>query len=51
MKRKDELTWQDIQKIVEIADSILPINNVLKIYPTQKEYYSAVLERYENSLT
>lgn len=50
-----ELTWQDVKKIIKIADRLIndAINRVFKedgdvtdIYPTEESYYTEVLNEY-----
>ena len=59
-----ELTWQDVKKIIKIADRLISdavnkafngeINETTDIYPTEESYYAEVLNQYnehENDTT
>lgn len=59
-----DLTWQDIKKIIKIADGLInkSVNKVLNkeagditdIYPTEESYYTEVLNKFnecENGTT
>lgn len=39
-----DLTWQDIKRIVNIADDLLRDDSVLS---SEEEYYTEVLKRYK----
>ena len=39
-----ELTWQDVQKIVEIADEVITAENIK--FGNEETYYSEVLRRF-----
>lgn len=46
------LTWQDIQMIVAIADHLLEVlkpGEHAQKYPTDESYYSAVLDEYNRT--
>jgi len=48
-KTKQELTWQDIKRIVKIADDLLPghdTEQLLSEFQTEEAYYKEVLRRY-----
>ena len=47
---KNELTWQDIQRIVKIADNLcnsLDYEQILKM--GEKGYYTEILNRFNNT--
>lgn len=47
---KNELTWQDIQRIVQIADNLcnsLDYEQVLRM--GEKDYYTEILNRFNNT--
>ena len=47
---KQELTWQDIKRIVKIADDLLPghdIEQLLSEFQTEEAYYKEVLKRFK----
>ena len=47
-KRQDELTWEDIKRIVKIADSMLTGTAWDAVeYPNEQKYYEEVLRRYK----
>ena len=51
MADKNKLTWEDIKRIVEIADSLMPYVCVKQGYlehnfQSEEEYYKEVLRRY-----
>lgn len=45
------MTWQEIKRIINIADNIIleDPNNVEIRYSSEEEYYKEVLKRYEES--
>ena len=48
---KAELTWEDVKRIVEIADSLLPYASVKLAdleheFQTEQMYYEEVLKRF-----
>lgn len=48
-KTKQELTWQDIKSIVNIADDLLPghdTEQLLSEFQTEESYYQEVLKRF-----
>ncbi len=49
-KTKQELTWQDIKRIVTIADDLLPghdTEQLLSEFQTEESYYQEVLKRFK----
>lgn len=47
---KQELTWQDIKRIVIIADGLLPEHDteqLLSEFQTEESYYQEVLKRFK----
>lgn len=46
--KKDNLTWEDCKKIVEIADNLLCENIELCHNAGEQAYYEEVLKRYQN---
>ena len=44
-----KLTWEDVKRIVKIADHI--ITHETGHYPTERTYYEEVLKRYNNDKT
>lgn len=42
---KEELTWQDVKRIVEIADDI--IRKACYEHMSEEEYYTEVLRRFK----
>lgn len=45
-KNMQELTWQDIQRIVEIADEVITAENIK--FGNEETYYSEILRRFKN---
>ena len=48
-----ELTWQDIKRIVEIADQLMPyatvkLGGLEHDFQTEEGYFTEVLKRYHN---
>jgi len=49
---KDELTWEDIKRIVNIADDLLPgidTAAILSEFQTEEAYYKEILKRYKET--
>lgn len=47
-KKQDELTWEDIKRIIQIADSMLTGTAWDAVdYPDEQKYYEQVLEKYK----
>lgn len=43
----NELTWQDVKQIVNIANMLIVSNEPSK-FPTEKRFYEEVLKEYNN---
>ncbi len=50
-KKQDELTWEDIRRIVHIADMLLVDDKPLSNFPTEPKYYEEVLRLYNEQIT
>ncbi len=47
-KKQDELTWEDIKRIIQIADSMLTGTAWDAVdYPVEQKYYEEVLKQYK----
>ena len=47
-KKQDELTWEDIKRIIQIADSMLTGTAWDAVdYPDEQKYYEEVLKQYK----
>ena len=48
--KTQELTWQDVKRIVTIADDLLPGHDIEQLtseFQTEESYYQEVLKRFK----